>query len=337
MTFTRTFRRFVLPTAWLLIGATIAVSLAVLAFGGGATGAEGTESPTAVSLSPTITVERATLENSLEIDGTIVIDPAVPVKASVDGTLTHVHVPNGAKVSKGDPLFEVRTVVEPEVAAEDEDDEPAPPVVRFVAVTAPATGRLAAFTGKVGDEVTGDAAMARIKRSTFTARGTVPVVDRYRLMDAPDEARVTIDGGPEPFTCTDLQIADEGVESAGGAEAPVEEGEEPESSSAAEVVCDVPEDVTVFDGLELSMSIDAGSAQDALVVPVTAVRGLLKRGTVWVVDDSGKQTERRVRLGVNDGKSVEILKGLEEGAQILQYVPGSPTDGDVGGESEAGY
>ncbi|MCD9154701.1 efflux RND transporter periplasmic adaptor subunit [Aeromicrobium duanguangcaii] len=332
MTFTRTFRRFVLPIAWLLIGATIAVSLAVLAFGGGATGAEGTESPTAVSLSPTIAVERATLENSLEIDGTIVIDPAVPVKTSVDGTLTHVHVPNGARVSKGDPLFEVRTVVEPAVATEDEDDEPAAPVVRFVAVTAPVSGRLAGFTGKVGDEVTGDTATARIKRSTFTARGTVPVVDRYRLMDAPDEAKVTIDGGPEPFTCTDLQIADEGVEGAG---VPTEEGEEPESSSAAEVVCDVPEDVTVFDGLELSMQIDAGSAQDALVVPVTAVRGLLERGTVWVVDDSGEQTERRVRLGVNDGKSVEILKGLKEGAQILQYVPGSPTDGNDG-ESEAG-
>lgn len=335
MTFTRTFRRFVLPTAWLLVGGTIAVSLASLAFGGDATGAEGGDTPTAVALSPTLAVERGAIENSLDVDGTIVIDPAVPVKAPAAGVLTHAYVPNGAKVGKGDPLFEVRATVEPTEPTGDEDeDEPAAPAVTYLRVVAPADGRVASFTAKIGDEVTEEAAVARIRRSTFTARGTLAAVDRYRLLDAPDEATVTIAGGPEPFTCTDLAIADEASETEAE---PSEEGEGggSESSAAVQVTCDVPEDVTVFDGLSMSMRIDAGSTKDALVVPVTAVRGLLERGTVWVSEDGGEPVERAVRLGVNDGKNVEILKGLDEGTQILQYVPGSSAeDGGAGFDEE---
>ncbi|WP_286929836.1 MULTISPECIES: efflux RND transporter periplasmic adaptor subunit [Aeromicrobium] len=333
MTFTRTFRRFVLPTAWLLVGATIAVSLAVLAFGGDATGSEGGDSPTAVSLSPSLTVERGEIENSLDLDGTIVIDPAVPVKSSAAGVLTHAHVPNGAKVSKGDPLFEVRTTVEPTESGSDDEDEPAPPAVRYVTVTAPAEGRVASFNAKVGAEVGEDASVARIRRSTFTAQGSVAVVDRYRLLDAPDEATVTIDGGPEPFTCADLRIADEVSEDAAQERSEEEGGE---SAAGTKVTCVVPEDVTVFDGLSMTMRIDAGSTKDALVVPVTAVRGLLERGTVWVVEDGGEPTERTIRLGVNDGKSVEVLKGLKEGTEILQYVPGAPSSGE-GAEFDEGY
>lgn len=332
MTFTRTFRRFVLPTAWLLVGATIAVSLAVLAFGGDATGVEDADSPTAVALSPTLTVERGEIENSLEVRGTIVIDPAVPVKSPA-GVLTHAYVPNGAKVSKGDPLFEVRTTVEPAEPTGDEDeDEPAGPTVRYERITAPAEGRVASFTAKLGDDVGEDTAVARIRRSTFTARGSVAVVDRYRLLDAPDEATVTIGGGPEPFTCTDLQIADEVSEDAAATTPEEEGGEEP--ASGAQVTCVVPEDVTVFDGLSMTMQIDAGSTKDALVVPVTAVRGLLERGTVWVVEDGGEPAERTIRLGVNDGKNVEVLKGLDEGTQILQYVPGAPSDDEATGFDE---
>jgi len=332
VTFTRTFRRFVLPTAWLLVGTTIAVSLAVLAFGGDATGTEAAESPTALVPSDTISVERGEIENSLELDGTIVIDPAVPVKAPATGTLTHAHVPNGAKVGKGDPLFEVRTTVDPATTGDEEDeDEPAPPRVRFVTVTAPAAGRVTSFRAEIGDEIAEETAVASIRRSTFTARGSVAVVERYRLIDAPDEATVTIDGGPEPFTCSDLRIADEVTEDPAADGADEEGGEE---SSGTEVTCVVPEDVTVFDGLSMTMRIDAGSTEDALVVPVTAVRGLLERGTVWVVEDGGEPAERTIRLGVSDGTSVEVLKGLEEGTEILQYVPGAPSGEESDGSPE---
>jgi len=328
MTTRRIVRRVVLPTVWVLIGATIAVSLAVLAFGGGTAGHDDSLTPTATQQSPTVTVGRESIENSLEIGGTIVIDPPVAVTSPDTGTVSHVHVPNGAKVAKGAPLFELRTLVEPDPGTSDEDEEPPAPVVRYVTVTAPATGRLTGFATPVGEEVAQDATVASIRRQTFTARGTIEALQRYRLLDPPGEATVTIAGGPEPFTCDDLTIAD----AATTAEAPdPEEGGE-ESSGTTSVRCDVPRDVKVFDGLAMTMRIDAGATEDALVVPVTAVRGLLDHGTVWVMADDGTPAERAVELGVNDGKVIEVTKGLDEGEEVLQYVPGSGPEDELGGD-----
>ena len=81
------------------------------------------------------------------------------------------------------------------------------------------------------------------------------------------------------------------------------------------------------------MAIDAGRAEDVLVVPVTAVRGLVGKGTVWVVD-GGKPTPTEVTLGLSDGKVVEIKKGLEEGDEILEFVPGDSSAGSGGVELE---
>ena len=130
------------------------------------------------------------------------------------------------------------------------------------------------------------------------------------------------------FAIDDLTIAD----AATTAEAPdPEEGGE-ESSGTTSVRCDVPRDVKVFDGLAMTMRIDAGATEDALVVPVTAVRGLLDHGTVWVMADDGTPAERAVELGVNDGKVIEVTKGLDEGEEVLQYVPGSGPEDELGGD-----
>jgi multidrug efflux pump subunit AcrA (membrane-fusion protein) len=53
-------------------------------------------------------------------------------------------------------------------------------------------------------------------------------------------------------------------------------------------------------------------------------------GTVWVVKD-GEPVERRVSLGLSDGEIVEIRKGLKEGEEVLEFVPGASTN-EMGGE-----
>ena len=73
------------------------------------------------------------------------------------------------------------------------------------------------------------------------------------------------------------------------------------------------------------MLIDAGTAADVLVVPVTAVRGLVGSGTVWVTG-TGDPVQREVRLGVSDGSVVQVKKGLKEGEGILEFVPGGSQD-----------
>lgn len=68
-----------LPTAWLLVGGTIAVSLAALAFGGSTFAGDDAVTPTAARQDPIVAVERGSIDNELEIAGTILVDPPVKV------------------------------------------------------------------------------------------------------------------------------------------------------------------------------------------------------------------------------------------------------------------
>jgi membrane fusion protein, multidrug efflux system len=83
----------------------------------------------------------------------------------------------------------------------------------------------------------------------------------------------------------------------------------------------VPVGVTVFPGMAASVRIEAGVAEDVLVVPVTAVQGAVQKGNVRVVGEDGSQEQRSVTLGLTDGELVEVREGLSEGEQVLQFAP----------------
>jgi hypothetical protein len=86
--------------------------------------------------------------------------------------------------------------------------------------------------------------------------------------------------------------------------------------------------VTVFAGMGASVAIEAGRADDVLVVPVTAVQGAVQTGNVWVLGDDGQPAQRQVGLGLTDGDQIEVRDGLTEGESVLQFVP-VPDDSQV--------
>ena len=346
----RVFRKVVLPVAWVAIFAMIAISLSVMAFG-----SDDPEPPRS-GLKPTgqipvsnAGVSRGTVENTLSLSGTIKVDPPVTAKAVHDGVVSHYFFPVGAKVKVGQPIVQIKSVEEgtstpakigpngEEIAAVE-----AKPQVRYHNVLATKAGRISGFTKDLGDPVTKGDAVATIRLDTFRATGSIKPVDQYRLLKMPRSAKVTITGGPKPFSCGDLAIGDPatttGTGTGGDEEVPPDQYSQPSEgeggeSGGASITCRVPEDVRVFDGLDMTMSIDAGRAEDVLVVPITAVRGLVDNGTVWVVED-GQPVERPVRLGLSDGEVVEIRKGLKEGEEVLEFVPGASTN-EMGGEDMA--
>ncbi|WP_130448776.1 efflux RND transporter periplasmic adaptor subunit [Zhihengliuella halotolerans] len=347
MSSSRAVRRTVVAVLWLAIGLLIAVSLVKLAFFDGAVGAaDDALYPTGQIPVEAVSVETGTVENSLAIDGTITLDSAEKALAPADGEVNYAFVAVGDRVVKGERILQVRSEVLPEPADEaplgDEDDVvlvPAAPEPRvtYTDVYAPADGKLADFAIHLGDEVAKDDELATIQPETFTATGTINPLDRYRLLDASLSAVVTIEGGPEPFGCDRLVFSDAASEKPPEPTAEEEMmGEEPGGENGSSVSCRVPGHVTVFDGLSMSMEIDAGTVDDAVVVPVTAVRGLVGAGTVWSVDDSGNETERDVDLGVTDGKMVQVTSGLKPGDQVLRFVPGSDPELEPGFE-EMGY
>lgn len=199
-----------------------------------------------------------------------------------------------------------------------------PMTYRYTDVYAPVDGTVGEFAIDLGDEVAEGDALVGVQPQIHRAVGSISPIDRYRLLDRELSATVTIDGGPEPFRCGSPEIGDAAVETT--PEPSAEEqmtGAEPAAETASRITCRIPDDVTVFDGLAMSLEVDAGSAEDVLVVPVTAVRGLVGGGTVWTVGETGEESERRIELGVTDGKVVEVVSGLEPGEQVLRFVPGS--------------
>lgn len=342
----RVFRKVVLPVVWALIFSAIAVSLGVIAFGSDDPPNKGSGlKPTGEIPVSNTGVARGTVENTLRVTGTITVDPPASAKATHDGVINHFFVPAGAKVRAGDALLQIKSE-EGDAGPGEDGEDPPKPTTRYHNVLATKSGTVASFAKEIGDTVTKGDAVASIRQSSYRATGSILPVDQYRLLDLPKSATVTITGGPAPFKCRDLAIGDtiasedntgKGNGDPSLEEFPQEMGDEGGSGAegGASISCRVPSDVKVFDGLEMNMSIDAGAVEGVLVVPVTAVRGLIDSGSVWVIGDEGEPVERKVGLGLSDGRVVEVKKGLKEGENVLEFVPGASPE--EGGEEEFGY
>jgi membrane fusion protein, multidrug efflux system len=149
---------------------------------------------------------------------------------------------------------------------------------------------------------------------------------------------VEVQGGPAPFTCTGLVL---GAPASGAGEDPATGGggvPDPAagggSGGGTTARCAVPPGVTVFAGMGATVQVQAGIAENVLVVPITAVQGSVQTGNVWVVGPDGTEEERAVTLGLTDGDIIEVREGLAEGDQVLQFVPvpdDTPIDPMTGG------
>ncbi|MBB3674558.1 efflux RND transporter periplasmic adaptor subunit [Modestobacter versicolor] len=330
-------RTWVFPVLRLVIWAVIAVALVVLAFRGGTGGsvdpAGATGAPGVDLGSPEIPVARGTVTNTVSVQGSVVADTAVLVKATAAGTVSRLHVAAGATVAAGDKLLDVRYEEErPPVVGKDAEGNPTStprdPLVKVVTVTAPVAGRLATLdvlkdqVVAVGDKV------GTVSAGTLSVTAPLTQAEQFRLLSPPSTAQVTVTGGPAPFTCTGLTLGvPEGQADAGSAGTDPMTGAPISATTTAR--CAVPAGTTVFSGMAATVAIQAGEATDVLVVPVTAVQGSVQTGRVWVPGADGTPEERPVTLGLTDGEQVEITGGLTEGEPVLQFVP-VPDDSAAG-------
>ncbi|MCS5486777.1 HlyD family efflux transporter periplasmic adaptor subunit [Curtobacterium flaccumfaciens pv. beticola] len=338
-------RRWVWPGLKFLVFAVIAVSLVRLAFF--AAQPEGQETtPTAQLEDPTVTVTTGDVVNDVEAKGTIESVAATPVRATAEGTINKVFVGNGTAVEQGAPIVDVR--VETPSTGTTEDGQPLPAKVTFATVVAPAAGVVSGLDLVAKQPVAIGDLVARVAPEAYRATATLGAAQLYRLTSRPSEATVTITDGPAPFTCTNLSLTSAGADgsgagsSAAGSSGTGSDGSDGTGADGAgggtggtQLRCDVPGDVTVFPGLEVTLAVSAGSAQGVLTLPTTAVEGTAQKGVVTVVDSDGGRSEKTVELGLNDGETVEVKAGLAEGDTVLQFVPGkqekSDEDTDEGG------
>ncbi|MBO3083697.1 efflux RND transporter periplasmic adaptor subunit [Cellulomonas fengjieae] len=326
-------RRIIFPTIRLILWAIIAAALVKIAFAGADVSTVDTSlQPTGAVMEPTVEVATGTVTNAVSVQASVVADPAVVVRATLAGTVSKLLVGNGAAVAAGTPILTIRqeTPQDPVVKTDPETGEVTTterkPKVVVETVTAPIAGTLTLPTLKdqvvaVGDEI------GKVAPGTLSVTGTLTPDQQYRLVGAPTQASVTLNGGPAPFECTNLRV--------GAAPSAGSDADETAAASASGIItCAIPAEVTAFPGLGATIEITNGSAADAVVVPITAVQGTVQKGNVWVVAADGTNEKRAVGLGLTDGQHVQITEGLAAGDTVLEFIPvpggtGRPVDCDV--------
>lgn len=312
-------RRWVWPGLKFLVFAAIAVSLVRLAFF--AAQPEDAETvPTGQIEDPTVTVTTGDVVNDVEVTGSIRSVAATAVRSTAEGTVNKVFVGNGAHVEQGAPVLDVR--VETPSTGTTDDGEPLPPAVTFATVVAPAAGTVSGLDLVTKQPVAIGDTVARVAPERYTATATLDAAQLYRLTSRPSEATVTVQDGPAPFTCTNLTLASAGASSPSASSSDDLGDDGTSDTGGTELRCDVPGDVTVFPGLEVTVAVASGTAEGVLTLPTTAVEGTAQKGRVTVVSDDGEREQRDVVLGLNDGDVVEVRDGLAEGDTVLQFVPG---------------
>lgn len=308
-----------------LVFTAIAVALVRLAFF--ADESEDETRPTGAIEDPTVAVQTGDVVNDVEATGSIRSVASTPVRATAEGTVNKVFVGNGAHVEQGAPVVDLR--VETPSTGTTDDGEALPPTVTFATIVAPATGIVSGLDLVAKQPVVVGDTIARVAPEAYRVSATLEAAQLYRLTARPSTATVTVTDGPAPFACTNLSLTSAASTGDGGSAG---NDEEPAGADATgtRLECDVPRDVTVFPGLEVTVGVPAGRAEGVLTLPTTAVQGTSERGVVTVVDESGKRSEKTIGLGLNDGELVEVRSGLAEGDTVLQFVPGKEQgDGDA--------
>jgi hypothetical protein len=82
------------------------------------------------------------------------------------------------------------------------------------------------------------------------------------------------------------------------------------------VAVEVPEGVSLLEGLTATATVETSRQSDVLLVPNNAVGGSVIQPTVKV-DTGGGIEERPVTLGQSDGFWTAVLAGLTEGEQVM--------------------
>ncbi|MBE6483388.1 MAG: efflux RND transporter periplasmic adaptor subunit [Actinomycetaceae bacterium] len=276
----------------------------------------------------TITPYPSSITNTISLEGTIEPDAATPVKATSEGKVNYLFVEDGAPVVAGQRILQIEYEVPGEdVTTTDEDGNtvvtPGQATKRYANVTAPADGtlKLDALIGQqfaIGDSV------GSVQPSSFSAVASLTPDQMYRIDNFPETAQITIKNGPAPFTCEGLTA---GTTSSSANKPSDDDNNSAGSSTSLRARCAIPADQKVFAGLQVTMQIVGGEAADVLVLPVTAVEGRYQTGYVYVpTDDPANPEKVPVKLGITDGNVVQIVEGLTEEQEVLEYVPGQTTE-----------
>jgi hypothetical protein len=286
----------------------------------------------------TVKPTRQDLTNQISLSGKVQINPVFGIVSPADGELRYLER-RPAKVASTRPLW---------VASVWDGDIP-----RRVEI--PKDSILAGRLMEDRADVTAGMPIVSAQHAGYGIVADIDSSQAYRISGAVKSVRGQIKNGPGPFKCTALgTIAalpagtipepppptpgptasgqaepTAGPESTGdGAGSP---GSEP---TGLRLVCTAPAEIKLINGASVTLDVITDKASKVLVLPVEAVAGVQGHGKVDVVGPDRRRKTVDVRLGLTDGKVVQIKSGLRGDETIAVPGPDLPAaaPGGEGGD-----
>ena len=84
----------------------------------------------------------------------------------------------------------------------------------------------------------------------------------------------------------------------------------------------------LFPGMFFHARVTVEEVRDALVLPGSAVHTQRKQNYVLVVDEAGMVARKNMKLGVDDGRQVQVIEGLAGTERVVQSLVAGLREGD---------
>ncbi|WP_162943748.1 hypothetical protein [Arthrobacter celericrescens] len=343
------FRRVILPVAWLLVFAVIALALVKIAFIDGLEPQQSGPAPMAQMEAPVVAASRATVTNTVQVKATVQSDPAQAVRSTAAGTVVHIYRDAGTTVAKGEAVIQVRSEQPREAAAAEQAPVAGPgagerpasspePVYVYTDVPAPVGGKIGELGVLIDQQVSVGETVGKVDPGSYTVSGSITAAQQFRLLGRPASAKIALTGGPAPFTCPAVVVKNNasdagsaGSGSGGGTGAaglavpragllpaavaiPGGGGEAPQDGGPATgtLSCAIPSGTEVFAGLGATMTVTAGESKNVVTVPLSSVKGSVKEGIVWLASDAAVAPAAGAVPGAAPGASAREVREPEQ-------------------------
>lgn len=234
------------------------------------------------------------------------------VFSSTEGIVAEVHASNMAEVKEGDPIItlagsDVEDTIRnrlDKIRELESDLRQLNSAVDRLNVTSPMEGILARINNEEGDSVNpGDYIGNVYQTSQMSMMTTVDDIDVLHIsQEAP--VRVMVDALPDEVF--EGEVRDISTQWSGDGEA-----------TNFRVFIEVKGGAELRPGMQARAHIDAGSAEDVLLVPIEAVFQEESRYRVEVLDEENIPSVVTVEIGLMNDRYAEIESGLEEGDIVI--------------------
>ena len=253
-------------------------------------------------------IARGNIQVTILSTGTVQPENRLEIKPPVAGRVERVLVKEGQKVQKGQILAwmsstERAAMLDAARASGEEEVKRWEEMYRPTPVLAPINGTIILRNVESGQTFTNtDSILVMSDRLTVKAQVDETDIAQIKLKQTADMA---LDAYPnEKISAKVDQIAFDA---------------KTVNNVTTYVVDVLPDETPAFmrSGMTANVTFVVDTRSGVLVAPADAVKTQEGISTALVKGANGKPAEREVTLGLNDGKRVEVLSGLDEGETVL--------------------